>query len=68
VDISQKSTEYLGYNSQILRKGNQQKGPSVDASVPLRMENKVITGGSRRGRDLVGEERGTGSGMGTANR
>ena len=36
----------------------------MDASVPLRMENKVITGGSRRGRDLVGEERGTGSGMG----
>ena len=41
------------------KKCNNQKGPSEDASIPLRKENKIIRRG-RGGRDLGG---GTESGM-----
>ena len=49
------------------KKFKKKEGPSEDASNPLRMGDKIVTGGRGRG-DLVGnrhgEDKGTASGMG----
>lgn len=37
------------------KKANKQKGPSENASVPLRREKKAITGGGREGWTWVGK-------------
>jgi hypothetical protein len=56
VNISQKCTEYPGYNPQNkLKKVNKQKDLSEDASIPLGREKKTITSrGPSRGREGPG--------------
>jgi hypothetical protein len=71
VDISQKY-RIPRIQPRDLRKFNKQKGPSEDASIPLRRGNKIIMGGSKRegpGREKGGSgHRGNGSRYGGRDR
>jgi hypothetical protein len=51
-----KNSEYPRYNSDDM-KCYKKEGQSVDASIPLRRGNKIITGG-REGGSWVGQRRG----------
>ena len=43
---------------------NKKESQSVDASTPLRRENKIIMAGRERKGSVLGENKGSGTGMG----